>query len=187
MFSVSPSFAPRLRYATTRSMPKSPLPQRPQPLPLTSSRSQPHLNLRVISKSPRLSGNSSQLVDSARSFFPLWFSLLPPTSRGPISAVYSVDRQKPERPKSHSLRTPRLPPLLRSALNSRHLPFSVSSPYERRRPSARVLPVEPGSHPGDTPNPNHPNPFPEIGFVPSKTAWRENRTIVWNFFTPARN
>ena len=75
------------------------------------------------------------LVDSAR-----WFSPLPPAPRAVRYRlpVPLIDRNRNAQNRTLDERTPRFPPPLRaSALNSRHPLFSVSSLYERRRPSRR--------------------------------------------------
>jgi hypothetical protein len=75
-----------------RSAPHSPL---PQPLPLTSSPPKTQ-ELRAISKSPRLSENSPQLIDSAVRFFGRWCSwraCSAPNTHSPGSNTYSPSRK----------------------------------------------------------------------------------------------
>jgi hypothetical protein len=54
-----------------------------------------------INISPETPRNSLILRDGFSGVDAL-VSPLPPASRGPISATYSVNRQKPERPKPHA-------------------------------------------------------------------------------------
>ena len=125
--SRTPHFPPPLRASALNSQ------SRPPP----SSRFRNHPQVSSLYKRRRqparvLSGNLPQLIDSAR-----WLSPLPPTSRGPISAVYSVDRQKPE-PQialSENFALSSASPFLRVKLTASHpfqFPRSMNDDVSRR-------------------------------------------------------